>query len=77
MQIVPLFDRINRATNLVWPKYPDEPMYIVRYSHQERNHQGLEDKLVRPEFRPLPKEGAIKCRKRLSGMLRYYHREAA
>jgi putative transposase len=50
--------------------------FLIHY-HQERNHQGLENKLIRPEFSPLPKEGAIKCRKRLGGLLRYYYRKAA
>ncbi|HWH68021.1 MAG TPA: integrase core domain-containing protein [Candidatus Sulfotelmatobacter sp.] len=50
--------------------------FLLHY-HQERNHQGLENKLIRPEFTPLPKEGAIKCRKHLGGLLRYYHRETA
>jgi hypothetical protein len=45
--------------------------------HQKKNHQGLENKLIRPEFNPLPKEGEIKCRKRLGGLLRYYYRKAA
>jgi putative transposase len=47
--------------------------FLIHY-HQERNHQALENKLIRPEFIPLPKEGDIKCRKRLGGLLRYYYR---
>ena len=50
--------------------------FVIHY-HQERNHQGLENKLIRPEFDPLPTKGAIRCRKRLGGLLRYYYREAA
>ena len=45
--------------------------------HQERNHQGLENKIIRPQFNPLPSHGAIKCRRRMGGLLRYYYREAA
>jgi len=43
--------------------------------HGERNHQGLENKIIRPEFTPFPIAGAIKCRTRLGGLLNYY-REA-
>lgn len=41
--------------------------FVVHY-HQERNHQGLNNKLIRPEFNPLPSTGLIRCRKRLGGM---------
>ena len=37
----------------------------------------LKNSLVRPEFSPLPTEGAIKCRKHLGGLLRYHYRDAA
>ena len=46
------------------------------FYHQERNHQGLDNKIIRPEFSPLPSTGPIRCRKRLGGMLNYYYREA-
>jgi transposase InsO family protein len=50
--------------------------FLVHY-HQERNHQGMENKILQPEFNPLPIQGPIQCRKRLGGLLRYYYREAA
>jgi hypothetical protein len=50
--------------------------FVVHY-RQERNHQGLDNKLIRPEFSPLPTEGSIRRRKRLGGWLNYYYREAA
>jgi len=50
--------------------------FLLHY-HQERNHQGLGNNIIRPEFNPFPRHGAIKCRKRLGGILRYYYREAA
>jgi hypothetical protein len=50
-----------------------EPLMI----DQERNHRGLDNKIIRPEFNPLPSTGTIRCRKRLGGMLNYYYREAA
>jgi len=45
--------------------------------HAERNHQGLENKIIRPEFAEFPAQGPIHCRERLGGLLRYYFREAA
>jgi putative transposase len=51
--------------------------HYVEHYHSERNHQGLDNKLIHPEFNPLPTEGAIKRRKRLGGLLNYYYREAA
>jgi putative transposase len=50
--------------------------FVLHY-HAERNHQGLRNKIIRPEFTPFPTAGAIKCRRRLGGLLNYYHREAA
>lgn len=43
----------------------------------ERNHRGLGNKIIRPEFAELPSAGEIRCRKRLGGTIRYYHRQAA
>ncbi len=50
--------------------------FVVHY-HEERNHQGLGNKIIRPEFAEFPTHESINCRSRLGGMLRYYHREAA
>ena len=50
--------------------------YVAHY-HAERNHQGLENRLIRPE----PSHGAnarlVHRRPRLGGMLNYYYRAAA
>ena len=48
--------------------------YLDHY-HCERNHQGLENKLIEAEA--LPSEGRVCRRQRLGGMLNYYYREAA
>ena len=50
--------------------------YVAHY-HLERNHQGLDNRLICsvPETRGT--EGSIRCRERRGGMLRYYYREAA
>ena len=50
--------------------------YMTRY-HSERNHQGLENRLIRPEPRCPATYGAIHRRSRLGGMLNYYYRAGA
>jgi putative transposase len=50
--------------------------FVLHYN-RERNHQGLDNQIIQPEFTPFPSEGPIQCRSRLGGMLRYYYREAA
>ena len=50
--------------------------FLVHY-HHERNHQSLENKLLRPEFTPPPDVGTIQRRSRLGGLLNYYYRHAA
>ena len=50
---------------------------FLRHYHAERNHQGLDNKNIRPEFPVFPSEGDVCCRKRLGGLLRYYCRKAA
>ena len=44
--------------------------------HRERNRQGLENRIIEPEFGATD-EGEVNCRERLGGLLRYYRREAA
>src|SRR6266702_5976803 len=50
--------------------------FVLHY-HAERNHQGLGNKIIWPEFAEFPDGGAIRSRQRLGGLLRYYYREAA
>ena len=50
--------------------------YLEHY-HTERNHQGLENRIIDPGEEVGRCEGKIQCRERLGGMLRYYHRDAA
>jgi putative transposase len=50
--------------------------YVEHY-HRERNHQGLGNQLIEPSSSGRHTVAAIKCRERLGGTLRYYHREAA
>jgi len=50
--------------------------YLAHY-HGERNHQGLENKIIQPGNEVGRHEGDVQCRERLGGLLRYYYREAA
>ena len=52
--------------------------YQVHF-HRERNHQGKGNVLLLPSNRQsLPGlDRSVRCRERLGGLLKYYHREAA
>ena len=50
--------------------------YMAHY-HEERNHQGLENRLIRPAPTHSADTGCIQRRRRLGGMLHYYYRAAA
>jgi len=51
--------------------------YLLHY-HEERNHQGKGNRILFPfQTKARRKEGAVQCRERLGGRLRYYEREAA
>ena len=50
---------------------------FVTHYHHERNHQGLENRLIDPQNEIGRTDGAVSCRERLGGMLRYYYRDAA
>ena len=43
--------------------------------HGERNHQGLENRLITP-IEQIARTGTIRRRQRLGGMLNYYYRDA-
>jgi putative transposase len=48
--------------------------YVEHY-HAERNHQGKDNVLLFPRNTDIHREGAVQCRERLGGLLRYYHQE--
>ncbi len=50
--------------------------YLAHY-HGERNHQGLENKIIDPGEEVGQVAGKIERRERLGGMLNYYYRDAA
>jgi hypothetical protein len=50
--------------------------YLAHY-HGERNHQGLDNRLLEESKRLQQASGPVLCRERLGGLLKYYHRQAA
>jgi putative transposase len=50
---------------------------FVAHYHTERPHQGVENRLLRPELSHLGNTGAVQRRERLGGLLNYYYRAAA
>ena len=50
--------------------------YLTHF-HGERNHQGLDNRLIEPENGVGERSGEVVCRERLGGMLKYYYRKAA
>ena len=50
---------------------------FVAHYHHERNHQGLDNRLILPLSTAPPPRGRVQCRQRLGGMLNYYYRSAA
>jgi putative transposase len=49
---------------------------VVRY-HTERNHQGLQNRIIDHTFSDCDVTGPIKRRQRMGGLLNYYCRAAA
>jgi len=49
--------------------------YLEHY-HRERNHQGLENKLIESHEVVSDSTGEFQRRERLGGLLNYYHRAA-
>ncbi len=50
--------------------------YLLHF-HAERNHQGLDNRILEPGAEVGAIAGQIECRERLGGLLRYYYRNAA
>jgi hypothetical protein len=50
---------------------------FLSHYHCERNHQGLENRLITPRSTTDASTGTVQKRERLGGMLNYYFREAA
>ena len=50
---------------------------FVAHDHHERNHQGLDHRLILPLSTAPPPRGRVQCRQRLGGMLHDDYRSAA
>ena len=50
--------------------------YLAHY-HEKRNHQGLGNRLIEPDFRIGSDAGNIQFRERIGGLLKCYYRDAA
>jgi transposase InsO family protein len=49
---------------------------FLEHYHHERNHQGLDNKLIAPLEKP-PRNGQVEYHQRLGGLLKFYYRGAA
>ena len=47
------------------------------FYNRERPHQGLENRIIQPDFEEPTTQGTIRCRSRLGRTLNFYYREAA
>ncbi len=66
-QIIPLGERhLRRAVT-----------EYTEHFHVERNHQGIDNKLIHDQRRTTSMIGGIERRERIGGMLNYYYRRAA
>jgi putative transposase len=50
---------------------------FIEHYHRERNHQGLDSRLIKAPLANTLNSGPIKCRERLGGVLNFYYRDAA
>ncbi len=50
---------------------------FVEHYHLERNHQGLENRLITPLAAAANDSAPVARRERLGGLLSFYHRQAA
>jgi len=51
--------------------------HLGDHYHEERKHQGLGNRLLFPRTEVPQSGGSVKCKERLGGVLKFYHREAA
>jgi transposase InsO family protein len=52
-------------------------LQFIAHYHQERNHQGLDNRILMPGAEVGQVAGKFEFRERLGGLLRYYYRAAA
>src|SRR5262245_38678193 len=67
--------RMPEANDLLWEDALRNAIReFVTHYHLERNHQGLDNRLIVP-MKTIPTNGTIRKHQRLGGMLDYYYRE--
>jgi len=49
----------------------------LKYYHLERNHQGLDGRIIQPALEVGAAKGKVRRRQRLGDMLSYHYRDAA
>ncbi len=50
---------------------------FAAHYHRERNHQGIDNRLIERSDRPGSTLGVVQCAQRFGGMLRFYYRVVA
>ena len=68
---------LNRKIFFGEPSLRRAIVEFMHHYHGERNHQGLGNALLEAEECVGGPHGKVRCRRRLGGLLRYYHRAAA
>lgn len=83
-----LSPHIERFMRSLWEELLDRMIFFgekslrnavgqfVAHFLRERNHQGLDNRIIEPGEEVGQIAGTIRCRERLGGLLRYYHRAA-
>jgi hypothetical protein len=72
--IAPPANKINKNNTINFFRVLPVPL---KFYHQERNHQGLNNTIPLPATGGGNVSGKIKTRERLGGLLKYYYRQAA
>jgi hypothetical protein len=65
----------ERSRKTTWKEFLERHWQLP--IHMERNHQGLENRLIIPLATSVETTGTVERRQRLGGLLNYYHRQAA
>jgi hypothetical protein len=52
-------------------------LQFLAHYHRERNHQGLDNRIIQPADHVGSSQGLVACSQRLGGILRYYYRKVA
>jgi len=63
---------VKKKSPGIWLLFREQPIG----ARSARNHQGKGNVLLFPRATAWQRDGPVRCRKRLGGLLRYYHREA-